>query len=181
MKNIKLLIGAATILSASAFTIINLINWKVKDDYSVKFSSGHLEGNFKGLKTAILFDEANPEKSKITASIDATTIKTGSGEADGHVKEALSTDKFPVITFVSIAVSKTGSGYEATGNLTLRGVTKIIKFPFFFDSKKTSNRFPFVDKETFNGKITIAPKDFNVTRQGTPAEVYIDLTIPVAK
>jgi polyisoprenoid-binding protein YceI len=179
MTGIKLLIGTTAILLASAFTIIKSVNWKVKDDYSVKFYAG----TFGGLKATILFDEANPEKSTITASIDAGSVNTGNGVMNAHAKEkeALYTAKFPVITFVSTAIKKTSSGYEATGNLTLKGITKEIKLPFNFNSKKTSDKFPFVMKENFNGAFTIVTKDFNVTREGTPAQVRVELDIPVTQ
>ncbi len=183
-KNFKIAAVAATCLLAFAFTIETLISWKLKDKYSVKISGGHLQGSFDGLKAAILFDEVHPERSKIIASIDATTVKVGSDEGNAHAKEALATDKFPLINFISTAIakSKTGMGYEATGNLTLKGVTKEIKFPFYFDSQKmASDKFPFVFKETFGGRITIVPKDFNVVRDGMPALLYIDLEIPVTK
>jgi polyisoprenoid-binding protein YceI len=182
MNNIKLLIGTAAILLASAFTIIGSVNWKVKEDYSVKFSGGHVQGLFKGLKATILFDEGNPEKSKVMAYIDTRTINTGNGEMNAHAKEALAVDKFPLITFESTAVTKISSGYEAAGNLTMKGITKKVKIPFIFDSKKkASNQFPFVDKEVFSGVFTIVPKDFNVTRLGTPGEITIELTIPVTQ
>ncbi len=171
MKNIKLLLGATTILVASAFTVIESVNWKIKDDYSVKFDGGKVHGIMKGLTATISFDQASPEKSKITASIDAKTINTGNGMMNKHAEEseALDTGKYPVITFVSTAIAKKGDAYEATGNLTLKGVTKEVKFPFTFS------------KDVFNGKFTIAPKEFNITRGGTPESLDIELNIPVTK
>ena len=41
------------------------------------------------------------------------------------------------------------------------------------------DKFPMVPMQTFAGKITINPKDFNITREGVPPTVVIDLTIPV--
>lgn len=174
----KLIITKATILLTSVITVITLVNWKVKGGYIVKFT-GAPEGYFTGLKATILFDEANPEKSKITASIDATTLNTGNNEATAHAKEALATDKFPTINFESTVISKTGEGkYLSTGNLTLKGVTKTIKIPFTFYSKKNKSMlFP----EIFKGQITIAPKDFGITKPGTPEQLTIELTIPVTQ
>ncbi len=176
MNKIKLLIGASTILLASAFTVIVSVDWKVKEDYKVEFTYGkiHAESkfcHFKGLKATILFDETSPEKSKIKATIDATTIDMGHEGVTAHAKEpdVLDVGKYPEITFESTAITKTISGYEATGNLTIKDVTKEIKFPFTFE------------KETFRGGFTIETKDYNITRQNAWKEVTIVLTIPVTQ
>jgi polyisoprenoid-binding protein YceI len=178
MNKVKLLIGASTILLASAFTIISSLDWKVKEDYTVQFCSGKIPSpaneysNFKGLKATISFDETNPEKSKIKASIEAATIDIGGYEKiTAHSKEpnVLDVEKYPVITFESTAITKSNTGYDATGNLTIKNVTKEIKFPFTFE------------KETFKGGFTIATEDFNITRGNAWKDVYILLTIPVTK
>ncbi len=176
---LKLLIGAVTILSASAFTFIVTVDWKVKKEYKIQFNPGKTFSQensssnfFKGLKATISFDETNPEKSKIKATIDATTIDIGGLEKiTAHAKEpnVLDADKFPLITFESTAITKSGTGYDAIGNLTIKGVTKEIKFPFSFE------------KETFVGGFTIATEDFNITRGNAWKDVYIRLTIPVTK
>lgn len=177
MKNIKVLLGTLTILLASAFTVIVSVDWKVKEDYKVLFTLTkvpHSEskwGTFKGLKATISFDETNLEKSKIKASIDATTIDLGHDEANTHAKapDVLDVGKYPVITFETTTITKSSNGYEATGNLTIKDVTKEIKFPFTFE------------KEIFTGAFSIATKDFNVTRQDAWKDIYIALTIPVTK
>ena len=172
MKNIKLtLITATTILFASAFTVIQSVNWKIKEDYSVKFTGKKVDGIFKGLKADINFNESDLGKSKISASIDATTANTGSGMMNKHAKseDGLNAAKFPIINFESTSIAKTASGFEAVGKLTLKGITKDIKFPFTFTN------------QTFNGKFTVAPKDYDVTRGGTPDEITIELNIPVTK
>jgi polyisoprenoid-binding protein YceI len=176
MKNIKLLMAAATILFACAFTAVVSVDWKVKEDYSVQFTFGQIHseskfGHFKGLKANISFDEASPENSKITASIDAATVDLGHDLATAHAKEpdVLDAVKHPVITFESTAITKSGTRYDATGKLTIKGITKEIKFPFNFKS------------ETFTGSFTIQTKDFNITRKGVAEEITIVLRIPVVQ
>lgn len=176
MKRIKFLTGALTILVTSAFVLYQSVDWKVKEGYSVKvFRNSQIQYPivFKGLKADISFDKENPEKSKIHAVIDATTVDTGNESMTAHAKEpsVLDTDKFPVITFKSSSIKKNISGYEITGNLTLKGITKEINFPFTFE------------KDTFIGTFTIAAKDFNITREGAvpSGQIRIELTIPVTK
>lgn len=159
-----------------AITITNQVTeWKVRDGYSVKvFRNSQLQYPivFKGLKATISFDPENLDKSSIQASIDATTVDTGVELMTVHAKEpdVLDTEKFPVITFTSRSIRKKASGYEVTGNLVLKGVTREITFPFTFE------------KETFAGEFTIAAKDFNITREGAVPSGFIrvELTIPVS-
>ena len=177
MRIKKILFLSVLVFAVSAFTVFQFVNWKVKDGYSVMWDGAA----FKDLRAAIIFDEANPGRSRITASVDARTVNTGNSLKDAHIKEALAADKFPFITFASTAIAKNGNGYEATGKLTIKGVTKEIRLPFVFDSKKATDQFPFFPKETFSGKLIIVPKDFNITMTGAPALVVIELVIPVTK
>jgi polyisoprenoid-binding protein YceI len=176
MKKLTLLAGALLLLLTSAFVLNQVTDWKVKEGYSVKvFRNAQLQFPiyFKGLKAAISFDKQHPEKAKIQATIDATTVDTGNESMTAHAKEenVLHTDKFPEITFESRSVRATTTGYETTGDLTLKGITKEITFPFTFEN------------DTFIGEFSIAASDFNINREGAvpSGEIRIELTIPVTK
>lgn len=176
MKGIKLTIAAVALIAGSACITYQSTNWKVKDGYSVKvFRNAQVQFPiyFKGLKAEILFDKDHPDKSTIDATIDATTVDTGVELMTVHAKEEgiLYTDRYPVITFKSTSIRKTGNGYETTGNLTLKGITKSITFPFTFDN------------DTFAGKFSILAKDFNINNENAvpSGEIKIELTIPVTK
>ena len=75
----KKIFYSALILSFTGLQAFVLIsNWTVKSEgTSVKFSSGKINGSFKGLKATIAFDKEHPEQAKITATIDAPSIATG--------------------------------------------------------------------------------------------------------
>lgn len=176
MKTVKLLTAALVIIVISACVAYQANEWKVRDSYSVKvFRNQQLQFPiiFKGTEAEILFDQEKPESSKISATIDATTVDTGNSGMTEHAREAdvLDTEKFKVITFQSSAVKKTASGYEVTGNFMLKGITKEITFPFTFE------------KDTFIGEFTILAKDFNITREGAvpSGQIRIELKIPVTK
>lgn len=179
MKNIKLIITTIAIIIAPTVTFAQVVEWKVKEGYSVKLQGKGVD--FKGLKATISFDEMHPEKSSIVAAIDATSLKAGSDDITLQAKEKLEVKKYPAITFKSLEIKKTSGGYEATGNLTLKGVTRQIKFPFNFDSQKNSGKFPFVFKETFQGNMTIVPFEFNVSGYKPGEQLVIELTVPVTK
>jgi polyisoprenoid-binding protein YceI len=166
-----------------AFCFIKPENWKATEKYDISAGGGVDGGGikFKGLKAFISFDEEDCTRSKIMTTIDANTLNAGNKEMTEHAKEAIDAKNFPEISFKSTAIAKTAKGYEATGDLTLKGITKEIKFPFEFDSKKDIVKFPFVPKQTFVAKMMIKPKDFGVTRGGTPDQLFIDISVPVTK
>lgn len=165
----------AIVLSASAFKVAsNVTSWKVKEDaYSVKFTSKKFDGTFKGLKSELLFDENNLAASKLIATIDANTINTGNGMRNGHAKNGLDAQTFKIVKFESISISKTASGYEANGNLTIKDVTKEIKIPFTF----TKN----AEGGVFAGTFSVKPAEYNVTKGGTPDVLDFQLNVPVTK
>ena len=176
MKSLTIITATASILLASAFTIYQSVNYKVKDDaYAIKFKGGRVEGTFKGLKSSILFNEASPETSKIIATIDASSIETGNSLKDKHAKSenGLNAEVFSLIGFESTSITGKAGVYEAQGKLTLKGITKTVKLPFIFEHKGT--------EYLFKGKLTIVPNDYNVTKAGTPDVLEIDLMIPVTK
>lgn len=165
----------AIVISTSAFTVIsNATLWKVKEDaYSVKFTSKAFDGTFKGLESDLQFDENNLGASKLTASIDANSINTGNGMRNGHAKKGLDAANFKTVKFVSTAIAKTASGYEATGNLTIKDVTKQVKIPFTFNKN--------ADGGVFAGTFSVKPAEYNVTRKGTPEVLNFQLSVPVTK
>lgn len=176
MKTLTIITATASVLLASAFTMYQSVNYKVKEDaYSITFKGGRVEGTFKGLKASILFNESSLETSKIVATIDATSIETGNSLRDKHAKSenGLNANVFSLIGFESTSITGKSGVYEAQGKLTLKGTTKIVKLPFTFEHKGTES--------LFKGKLTIVPNDYNITKAGTPDVVEIDLTIPVTK
>jgi polyisoprenoid-binding protein YceI len=165
----------AIVLSASAFKVASNVSlWKVKEDaYSVKFTSKKFDGTFKGLKSELVFDENNLASSKLTATIDASTINTGNGMRNGHARKGLDAKTFQTVKFESSSIIKNVNGYEATGNLTIKDVTKQIKIPFTFSKN--------ADGGLFAGAFSVKPAEYNVTRGGTPEVLDFQLNIPVTK
>ena len=172
MKIIYPAIGLV-VVSLIAFTVI-ATSWKVRGDESVvKFSSGKINGSFKGLKADIVFDKEHPEQAKISASIETPTIATGFFLNNSHAKDALGVDKYPTIKFVSTSVSGNAQAYLAKGNLTMKGITKPATINFTFDDKGNQG--------VFKGNFEVIPKDYGIDRSGTPDKVMVNLVVPVTK
>ena len=84
-------------------------------------------GEFTTAKGKLVLDPDNVEQSSVTVTIDATSVSTGFGPLDDHLKskDFLEVETYPEITFVSTSVKKTGDKTaDVTGDLTIHGVTK---------------------------------------------------------
>jgi polyisoprenoid-binding protein YceI len=157
-------------------------NWradasKAKVQFSIKGPFGTVHGNFTGLKADIKFDTKNPSGGSISASIDPGTVSTGIGMRNHDLKnkeEWLNTAKFPAISWRSKKIEKSANGYTATGDLTLKGVTKPVQITFTFDGKGSTG--------VFKGQFTIKREDFNLGKPGGSVgdEVTITLEVPVS-
>jgi polyisoprenoid-binding protein YceI len=99
---------------------------------TVQFAVRHMmvsnvRGTFGKVKGTVNLDETDPTKSSVEATIDADSIDTREAKRDAHLKspDFLDVAKYPTITFKSKRVTKVGDNkYQATGDLTLHGVTK---------------------------------------------------------
>lgn len=105
---------------------------------TVGFSIRHLEinwvtGRFKDYKGTINYDAADITKSSVEFTAKVESIDTGVAARDQHLRNAdfFEVAKFPEMTFKSTRVERKGkSGYVLHGDLTLKGVTKALSFPF---------------------------------------------------
>ncbi|PWU00032.1 MAG: polyisoprenoid-binding protein [Bacteroidetes bacterium] len=178
MKKLLYPLAAVLVLGASAFTVMNSQDWKISDDYSVKFTSADPSGVFRGLKGTVKFDETDLANSKFDVSIDVSTINTGNGMKNGHAKSAkwFDAEKYPLITFTSSSISKASTGYAAKGVLEMHGVKKDFTIPFTFDKNASGG--------VFNASFDVNRLDFNINTE-EPAHgasvVKVDISVPVSK
>lgn len=88
-----------------------------------------VRGHFKNVQGSLLFDPEVPALSQVEAVIDARGVWSGESARDTHLRSAdfLDVERFPEIRFVSRSVRFTGpSEAMVSGDLTLRGVTKLV-------------------------------------------------------
>ena len=178
MKKLIYPMAAIAIIIASAFTVIKWQNWKIGEDYSIKFTSEDPSGVFRGLKGNVVFDENDLANSKLDVTVDVSTINTGNGMKNTHAKSEkwFDVEKYPVIIFTSSEITKTTSGFQAKGILEIHGVKKEVTIPFIF--KKTDSG------GTFAGSFDINRLDFNINtdepKHGATV-LKVDIFVPVAK
>jgi polyisoprenoid-binding protein YceI len=130
--------------------------------FKVRHMMANVVGQFRDFTGNINIDRANPAKSSVDFTIQSTSIDTGNGNRDEHLRSADFFDvaKFPTISFQSTSVTKkSDSEYAVTGNLTMHGVTKAVTLPVsFLGFGKTSRG----EKAGFEIETTLNRKDFGI-------------------
>jgi polyisoprenoid-binding protein YceI len=174
MKKLIFPVFAVPLIMLSAITFSQSLDWKISNNYSVKFDGGDPSGEFTGLKGTIKFDANNLAASKFDCSIDVESINTGNGMKNTHAKSDkwLDAAKYPVIQFTSKSIKKTPTGFEADGTLNFHGVQKDITLPFTFVNN------------VFAGVIEVNRMDYNVNKaepQHGSTIFKVTLNVPVTK
>lgn len=107
--------------------------WKIDPLHSgAHFSVRHMmistvRGEFGGVNGTVVYDPKNPTKATIEATIDCTTINTGTPKRDQELKgnEFFDVARYPVMKFKSKRVEAAGSGkLKVTGDLTINATTR---------------------------------------------------------
>lgn len=131
-------------------------SWKITDDYTIEFSGTKAEGTFRGLSGEILFDPNNLQASMFDVELDVGTISTGNKTKDKHARGEswFYAEKFPKIHFTSNKITSLRVGYEAVGQLEIRGVKKEVTLAFsFFDEG---------DQGMFEGELRVNREDYGI-------------------
>jgi polyisoprenoid-binding protein YceI len=125
------LASVLALVSAGAYAAP--ITYKLDPSHTdVLFTWNHLgfsnpTGHFGQIEGTLVYDEADPTRSSVEATLPLAGLDTHVAKLDEHLKkdEFLDAAKYPTITFKSTKVETAGSGkLKVTGDLTLRGVTK---------------------------------------------------------
>jgi polyisoprenoid-binding protein YceI len=111
--------------------------WAVDASHSnVKFGVTHMvvsevEGYFKVFSGTIKATSDDFNDASIDFAVDVASINTDSDQRDGHLRseEFFNATKYPKMTFKSSSFKKgSGNQYILEGDLTIRDITKHVKF-----------------------------------------------------
>jgi polyisoprenoid-binding protein YceI len=125
-------------------------------------------GYFRDFVGTVNYDAADITRSSVEFTAKATSVDTGVAPRDRHLRTAdfFDVEKFPDLTFKSTKVAKKGKNLMLTGDLTIRGVTKSVTFPFqiagFLPADERSGGKMGITAET-----TINRRDFGVSYGST--------------
>jgi len=107
--------------------------WRIDPLHSgAHFSVRHMmistvRGEFGGVNGTVTYDPKNPAKATVQATIDCTTINTGTPKRDEELKgnEFFDVKRYPAMKFISKRVEKAGEGkLKVTGDLTINATTR---------------------------------------------------------
>jgi polyisoprenoid-binding protein YceI len=105
--------------------------WAIDPVHSeVGFTVRHMmvskvRGKFDAFEGEIVTAD-NPLDSRVTATVDLTSIDTGSADRDNHIRSSdfFEVDTYKTMTFRSTGLRVDGDDYVLEGDLELKGVTK---------------------------------------------------------
>lgn len=158
MKKIRsFIIACFIIINLPAQTLVP-VDAASSAKFTIKNFGLKVDGSMKGLQGKIIFNPASLAIASFNVSADATTINTNNGSRDTHLKkeEYFDVASHPRLQFVSTKISATNNPatYTMEGNITIKGRTKLVSFPFTAVEKP--------DGYSFSGEFTINRRDFKV-------------------
>jgi polyisoprenoid-binding protein YceI len=112
---------------------IAVSTWTIDPSHSIaEFAVKHfvittVKGRFRDLEGTLRVDEAHPESSSVSASIDVASVDTGEPDRDAHLRsdDFFNAEKYPKITFRSTRVELLDdTHFKLAGELTIRDFTK---------------------------------------------------------
>jgi len=118
-------------------------------------------GTFDRWDAEVAVDSANPERSTVRITIDASSIDTRVAMRDNHLKSPAFFDaaKYPTIVFESKSFQRNGDrAGTITGDLTMHGVTKPVTVP-------VTAVFYGGGRGRFRGTFTLNRSEWGVTGQ----------------
>ena len=132
---------AALTLATTAFTVAAApaaapMPWDIDASHTtVGFSVKHfftpVTGQFDDFEIDLQYDEVDPTQSTVSARIAVASVNTANERRDGHLQSAdfFDAETHPYITFESTSVRETASGLVATGDLTIKDITREVELP----------------------------------------------------
>jgi len=143
--------------------------WTIDPAHSiVEFAVKHLvvttvKGRFRELKGALQIDEAHPENSVVSASIDVASIDTNVADRDAHLRsdDFFNAEKYPKIAFHSTRVEPVDdTHFKLVGELTIRDVTREVVLDGEYEGQVDD---PWGNRRAaFTATTQISRKEFNV-------------------
>jgi polyisoprenoid-binding protein YceI len=165
---------AVAVLVLVPFGLLGAVSGRA-DDYAVDavhggvtFKISHLGlswvyGRFNDVSGAFTIDP-DPAKCSFLLNIKTESIDTNNAKRDEHLRspDFFNAKQFPTIAFKSTAVKAIDNGYEVTGDLTLHGETKPVKFALLGGKKA---EFPKGTQRTgFSTELVIKRSEFGMEK-----------------
>jgi polyisoprenoid-binding protein YceI len=121
---------------AAAVSTARAAEWKILPGSALTFTGEQagekFTGHFNRFDAQISLDPQKLAEAKIAVTVDVASAATGDKQRDTALpdKDWFDAAAFPKARFESRQVTRTAKGFEAIGDLTLRGVTREVRLPF---------------------------------------------------
>jgi len=130
---VSLLVGVLAV-SLPVGARAEMARWDLDPDHSIiEFRVAHMvvsktAGRFMDYSGVVEMDVDAQQFKTIEATINTASVNTNHEKRDAHLRNVdfFDVEKYPTMTYKMKSYKKTGEGYTALGDLTLRGVTKEI-------------------------------------------------------
>lgn len=134
MRNLTAAVAISIFLATPAeATHWNVDYSKSKLGFTVLWSNEPFSATFRSWKADIDFDPNAPHLAHATVTVNLASEASDEPDFDDGLKgaEGFQISQFPVARFVTTAFAhEIGTEYVATGNLSLKGITRQIALPF---------------------------------------------------
>jgi polyisoprenoid-binding protein YceI len=154
----------ATLL-ATALPLVPNTQWQLDEaqcslTFSLAKGSDTVQGSFGSLQAELHFDPESPETGHVVARVRTESVNTGIGMRDAHLRknDFFGCEAHPEAVFRSERIERTASGYQAVGQLTLKGTTKPLIIPFTFQREGNG--------VWFTGEFKLDRTDFGIGGNG---------------
>jgi polyisoprenoid-binding protein YceI len=125
---------------------MNTNSWNIDTTHSgINFSIRHMvvskvRGRFARYTGTVALDDRDLTQSVVQATIDASSIDTGTPQRDTHLRSAdfFDVEKYPEIRFQSRRIEKLeASRYRVVGDLTIRDITREVSLDVEYGGRAT--------------------------------------------
>lgn len=137
-------------------------------------------GRFTRVSGKLDYDEAAPEKSKISASIAAASLTTGETLVDNELKGSafFNVEVSPVIAFKSLDVRpRSATVADVTGEITVNGITKPVMLNVSLEPHDDPALKHDAGARKFIATTRIQRSEFNMTDYKSMVDDDIDIEI----
>ncbi|WP_430786333.1 YceI family protein [Virgibacillus flavescens] len=122
------------------------------------------KGVFNEFEALIEADPENLEDATVEFTVDINSIDTRKKDRDDHLRseDFFDVANHPKMTFVATDIKKkSGSNYDVSGDLTIKGITKPVTFEVDYEG---SGKDPWGNEVAgFSGGTKISRKEFGLT------------------
>lgn len=142
--------------ATAGVTTYSLDPAKSKLEFTFNQAGAQSKGRFTKYEVTLTAPGGNVAGGRLDVTVDVNSLDTDDDERDGILRgeELFDVKKFPTARYTAEKLTQTASGFEASGKLTIRNVTRDLKVPLTFK--------PGAGGAQLSGKTSIERLEFGV-------------------